>query len=303
MRPTESQHAAMGSEPWGPGRTRHRAPAGGRDLRTLREAENFPVALRVLPARLRADLVAVYDVARVIDDLGDEAEGDRTALLTAFAADLEKVWSTGEPTEPVLRRLVPTARRCDLEREPFDRLVRANLQDQAVTSYDTFDDLREYCTLSADPVGRIVLRIFGVRSERADELSDRVCTGLQVLEHLQDVAEDRRAGRVYLPRDDMDRFDVTESDLDAATTGDPLRSLLEFETGRALNLLGAGRELLGLLPRGWARIAVAGFVGGGRGAADSLIRARFDVLGGKPRVRRRDVARRLAGELIGRGGR
>lgn len=278
-------------------------PSVDRDLRALRGAENFPVALRVLPARLRSDLVAVYDVARVIDDLGDEAAGDRTALLHAFGAELDLVWKTGEPTEPVLRALVATVRRCGLEQEPFDRLVQANLQDQVVTSYRSIEDLQRYCTLSADPVGRIVLGVFGVRSERAVELSDRVCTGLQFLEHWQDVAEDRRAGRVYLPTEDLERFGVPESDLDATTTSEPLRKLLAFETARAVELLGSGRDLLRLLPRGWARLAVAGFVGGGRAAADSLTRARFDVMGGKPRVRRRDVARHLGTELIGRGGR
>src|SRR2546423_13690535 len=126
----------------------------GRMLSRKRRAENFPVALRLLPRRLRADLIAVYGFARVVDDLGDEAPGDRIALLEDFRADVASVWETGRPEHPVLRQLVPTVAAHGLDREPFDRLVRANLVDQRVHRYATYAQLREYCTLSADPVGR-----------------------------------------------------------------------------------------------------------------------------------------------------
>src|SRR5437764_5871319 len=166
------------------------AHPSGRMLDRKRHAENFPVALRLLPRRLRADLIAVYGFARVVDDLGDEAPGDGAALLEAFRADVASVWETGRPEHPVLRQLVPTVAAHGLDREPFDRLVRANLVDQRVHRYATYAQLREYCTLSADPVGRIVLAVFGVADPVATELSDRVCTALQLIEHWQDVAED-----------------------------------------------------------------------------------------------------------------
>lgn len=113
-----------------------------RALRRKQRAENFPVALRALPRQLRADLVAVYDVARVIDDLGDQVTGDRTALLTKFGADLATIWETGQPDHPVLRRLVPTVRVRALDHEPFERLVKANLADQRVDRYATYTQLR-----------------------------------------------------------------------------------------------------------------------------------------------------------------
>ena len=258
-----------------------------------RHAENFPVALRLLPRRLRADLIAVYGFARVVDDLGDEAPGDRIALLEAFRADVESVWETGRPEHPVLRQLVPTVVARGLDREPFDRLVRANLVDQRVHRYATYAQLREYCTLSADPVGRIVLGVFGVahRTELT-ELSDRVCTALQLIEHWQDVAEDRRAGRVYLPQEDLAALGVTEAELDARVASPALRRLMAFEVDRAAELLASGAPLLGLL-HGWARLAVAGYVAGGRAAVDALRRCGGDVLGGPPRPRRRDVGRHL----------
>jgi len=262
-------------------------------LRDQQRAENFPVALRVLPRRFRDHLESVYGFARTVDDLGDKAAGDRLAQLDVFAADLATIWAGGTPQSPVLVRLAGTVAARDLPAEPFQRLVEANRQDQRVTAYATFDDLRQYCTLSADPVGRIVLGVFGAPTAHRVAWSDAVCTGLQLVEHWQDVAEDRRAGRIYLPADDMARFGVTPADLDAAVTPPALRRLLAFETDRAAGLLNDGRLLVGDL-RGWARLAVAGFVAGGMATVDALRRADFDVLSATPRPRRRDVLRHLA---------
>jgi len=270
-------------------------------LERKRRAENFPVALRLLPRKLRADLIAVYGFARTVDDLGDEAAGNRTALLEAFRTDLVSVWTTGRPTHPVLQQLVPTVAARGLDREPFDRLVQANLVDQRVHRYATYGQLRQYCTLSADPVGRIVLGVFGL-ADRTEltELSDRVCTALQLIEHWQDVAEDRRAGRVYLPQEDLAAYGVSEAELDGAPAAGPaggsvspaLRELMSFEITRAAELLDSGAPLVGML-RGWARLAVAGYVAGGRAALDALRRADGDVLAGPPRPRRRDVLHHL----------
>jgi squalene synthase HpnC len=269
-----------------------------------RHTENFPVALRLLPRALRADLIAVYDVVRVIDDLGDDAESDRVALLEQFRADLAAVWDTERspdqlPQHPVLVRLIPTVQARGLELAPFDRLVQANLLDQRVHRYATYAQLRGYCALSADPVGRIVLGLFGVSDPVTTELSDRVCTALQLIEHCQDVAEDRRAGRIYLPQEDLTAFGVTEPELDAASASPALRRLMAFQITRAARLLDSGAPLVGLL-RGWARLAVAGYVAGGRAALDALRRAGGDVLGGPPRPRRRDLLRHLLLALRGR---
>ena len=259
-------------------------------LRAKEHTENFPVAMRVLPARYRQHLTAVYGVVRTIDDLGDEASGDRLAKLDAFAADLRLVWQGGTPAAAVLRALVPTVRACALEPEPFLNLIEANRQDQRVGIYETYDDLRGYCRISAQPIGCLVLSLFGASSPSRVELSDRICDALQLVEHWQDVAEDRRAGRVYLPQEDLRRFGVAATDLDAAPTPAPVRQLMAFETGRAAELLASGAPLVGEL-RGWARLAVAGYVAGGLAAIDALRRTQWDVLSGAPAARHRDVAR------------
>ncbi len=275
---------------------------GEAQLRAKERAENFPVALRVLPRRARSHLIAIYDVVRVIDDLGDEADGDRTAQLKAFADDMALVWAGGTPRAGVLRRLVPTVRATGLPRELFDRMVSANLRDQRVSEYQTYPDLLGYCALSANPVGRMVLGVFGVTDARAGELSDRVCTALQLVEHWQDVAEDRGKGRVYLPREDLARYGVASSDLDAPVAPPALRRLMAFETERAAALLDSGVPLVGML-RGWARLAVAGYVAGGRAAVDALRRAGGEVLSATPRTRKRDVLRHLPRLLLTRSSR
>ncbi|WP_306995072.1 squalene synthase HpnC [Amycolatopsis thermophila] len=281
------------------------APPGSRTdadraLREKQQAENFPVALRILPRDLRHDLGAIYRVARVIDDLGDESAGssaDRTAGLLRFQSDLERTFRGDEPHERVLRDLLPAIRRRDLEAGPFNRLVRANLQDQRVGRYATQAELEEYCVLSADPVGRLVLRVFGVRDREAERLSDRVCTALQLIEHCQDVAEDRRNGRIYLPQAALAAFGATEADLDAPTANRAVRLTVAAQTARALDLLTTGAALLDRL-HGWARLAVAGYVAGGLATLDALRRARWDVLAGTPRPRKTDVLAHLIALLV-----
>ncbi len=278
-------------------------PPPDAELRAKERAENFPVAMRVLPSRYRVHLGAIYDVVRTIDDLGDQASGDRLAQLDEFAADLARIWQGAAPPPGVLARLVPTVEAYDLTPEPFLNLIEANRQDQRISGYETYQDLLGYCRLSAQPVGRLVLSVFGAGTPENVALSDRVCDALQLVEHWQDVAEDRRAGRIYLPREDMRRFAVNPEDLDGGSAGEPLRRLIAFEAGRAGALLDSGAALVGRL-RGWARLAVAGYVAGGRAALDSLRRSGGDVLAATPTPRRPDVVRHALVLLIrGRGGR
>ena len=245
-----------------------------------REAgENFPVALRLLPARHREHLHAVYGYARTVDELGDSFAGDREAALLRLREETRSIWQGATPITPVLRRLAGTVHDCALSQQPFLDLIEANLRDQRVHRYQTFEDLVGYCRLSADPVGRIVLELFGRSTPARAALSDRVCTGLQLVEHLQDVAEDRRAGRVYLPQDSLQRYGVAETDLDAASASASaaLRHCVLAETDRAAQWLTEGSALVGELT-GWARVAVAGFVAGGLATVAALRAVDGDVL-------------------------
>jgi squalene synthase HpnC len=244
----------------------------------------------MLPGRYRRHLAAVYGFARSADDMGDEAPAaQRLGLLDELAADVGRLYGGKEPRLAAVRALAPAVAECRIPQQPFLDLIAANRQDQVVTRYPTFGDLLAYCRLSANPVGRIVLHVFGVATHERQALSDRVCTALQLAEHWQDVAEDLRAGRIYLPAEDMDRFGCTEAGLAAANAGPELRALLAFETGRARALLDAGAPIVGTL-RGAARAAVAGYVAGGRAALAAITGCRYDVLAATPRPRKRRVA-------------
>jgi squalene synthase HpnC len=258
----------------GPRRPLHRAVD---DVAAQQGGENFPVALRLLPREPRAHLQSIYGYARFVDDLGDEAPGDRDALLDAVDAELDLIYAGRRPTLPVLAALAPTIAVRKLPAQPFRDLVAANRMDQKVDRYPTWDDLVAYCALSANPVGALVLHVADAATPELLALSDQVCTALQVVEHLQDIGEDRRAGRVYLPQADLATYGVPEVDLAAGSASPALRGLVAYETRRAVDLLAAGRPLVAGL-HGWAKVAVAGYVGGGLAAAAGIRRAHFDTL-------------------------
>ncbi|MFI5694555.1 squalene synthase HpnC [Kribbella sp. NPDC051586] len=266
--------------------------ASHRQLGRREHTENFPVALKFLPAAHRESLHAVYGYARTVDELGDSYAGDRTAALRAFAVDLDRIWAGDEPEHPVLRRLCPIVRRHELTADPFHRLIKANLQDQTVTRYRTFEELVGYCRLSADPVGRLVLGVFDVNDPETERLSDLVCTALQLVEHWQDVGEDRRAGRIYVPQADLTTYGVAEADLDRDRATRQLRDLMTFETARAAKMLDEGAAIIGRL-RGWARVSVAGFVAGGQATVRALRRTGGDVLARQAQPSKVDTVRLL----------
>lgn len=272
--------------------------------------ENFPVASRVLPRYARAHLLAIYGFARLVDELGDapaagrapaDAAAARLAALDWLERELERAFggeaaSSPEGEHPLLVRLQPTLKACALTREPFLRLIEANRLDQRVSRYQTWEQLRGYCVLSADPVGELVLAVLGLATPARIALSNSICTALQLVEHCQDVAEDLERGRVYLPAEDLERFGADEADLRGAHASAPLRETLAFEVDRARGLLAAGAPLIAQL-RGRPRLAVAAFAAGGRAALDAIERARYDVLAGPPRATRRQRALALVATL------
>ena len=258
--------------------------------------ENFPVALRLLPRAVQGHLRAIYGYARLVDNLGDEYPGDRLAALDWVEAQLDGLFA-GAPRHEAFVRLAPTVEQFGLDRGPFDGLLAANRLDQHKASYADFDELMEYCELSANPVGHLVLAVFEAATPDRLDASDQVCSGLQVLEHLQDVGEDAANGRVYLPADDMDRFGVDAEDLGAPVASASLRGLVAYEASRARAMLEGGRGLVASL-RGPARLAVAGFVAGGLANLDALEAAGFEVLSRTRKAGPARVLGRLAGVYL-----
>ena len=247
--------------------------------------ENFPVASVLFPRRLRPHLRAVYGFARLVDILGDELDADRPAALDELERQVTACYE-GTPEWPVMRVLQPTIREFGLPREPFLRLIEANRMDQRISEYETWDDLKEYCRHSADPVGRLVLGLLRLDSEpELVRASDDVCTGLQLVNFLQDVPRDLELGRIYLPAEDRRRFEVSELDRPSSQ----LVALLRFEAARARTLLSAGRLLQdrigGRIGRG-----VGLFARGGLAALDALESAHWDVFTQRPRPSRTRLA-------------
>jgi squalene synthase HpnC len=269
------------------------------DVLVNASGENFPVALKMIPARHRSHLFALYCFARFTDDLGDQAKaaGEDTStfrlkLLDDLEADIDRIYSCEQPLTPALLPLAETVRARDIPQGPLNALIQANRQDQLVTRYPTYQDLEQYCTLSANPVGQVVLYIFGAATPERIEQSDMICTALQLVEHWQDVAEDYADGRIYLPQEDMVRYGVTEQDLAGTFANAKVKELIRFEVARAKRILDDGAPLVGTL-RGAARVAVAGYVAGGRAALAAVERHGYDVLASTPKPRKPTLLRKL----------
>ena len=259
--------------------------------------ENFAVAPRWLPSRLREDLLAIYGFARLVDEIGDAEPAERSRLLDEVSEDLTRAFA-GQALHPLLQRLAPTLRRHALPRAPFERLIEANRR-EGPRQLATWDELMRYCALSANPVGELVLRIFAHAGARELALSDAICSALQVIEHCQDVAEDLGRGRVYLPAEDLAAMRCDASQLGRAPAPAALRAVIALEIGRARALLQAAPALVGSL-RGFARLAVAGFAAGGLAAGDALEAAGWDPSARDSRGTRRRRARHTAALLLAR---
>ena len=258
-------------------------------------SENFPVASILAPREARPHLRAIYGFARLVDNLGDEVDAaQRLALLDELELEL-----AGPPRTEIMRRVHATIAACELPREPFARLIEANRIDQRTSRYETWEDVKEYCAYSADPVGRLVLGVYGEsRNAPLVALSDNVCTGLQLVNFLQDPPRDLALGRVYLPQESLRRFHVADEEL-AGPRSERLVALLRFEAGRARGLLASGFPLADALGSERGR-SVALFARGGLAALTALEHAGWDVFTRRPAPTRATFAALTLRELLAR---
>lgn len=210
--------------------------------------ENFTVVSWFLPKRLRPHFFALYAFCRWTDDLGDEAEGDRLALLDAWERDLRDCYA-GRRTQPLFAALGAAIDRFDIPPAPFLRLIEANRMDQRITRFETYGDLLRYCEHSAAPVGRMVLYVLGYRDAERQRLSDATCIALQLANFWQDVSVNLAKGRIYIPLEDLRRHGCDERDLHANIARGAFRALMRFEVERARALFAEGRRLEALVDR------------------------------------------------------
>ena len=244
--------------------------------------ENFTVGSWLLPRDKRPHMYAIYAYCRGVDDLGDEYEGNRMDALDAWEEDLERCYY-GTPSHPFMVALQQTIRDFDIPIEPFQMLVKANRMDQTVTRHQTYDDLEHYCQHSANPVGHLVLYLFGYRDKERQVLSDHTCTALQLTNLWQDVARDYEMGRMYLPVEDMERFGYTEDMLSAGEFNPQFRDMMAFEVERARDLFRRGLALVDTVD-GRLKLDVVLFSRGGSRILDAIQKQGYDVLGRRPTI-------------------
>ena len=229
--------------------------------------------------------MAFYGFARLVDEIGDRLPADRPAALDWIETETRSALDQPLDQHPLVASAARAVRDLGTDPAPLFALIEANRRDQFVTRYETFDELLGYCELSANPVGHLVLAALGHDSDLNRRLADHICTGLQLVEHWQDVREDARAGRIYLPAEDLRSFGIDPGQLDGSGVASPaFKALMVFESARARRLLREGAPLIPLV-RGRARFAVAGFWAGGLAALDDIAAKDFDVLSrpAKPR--------------------
>lgn len=252
--------------------------------------ENFPLASWLLPQGLHQHFYNIYAYCRWSDDLGDEVHDPErsVALLAWWRGQLAECYA-GRTWHPVFVALRRTIDEFGIPPRPFEDLVSAFEQDQRVTRYETFDQLRDYCRRSADPVGRLVLYLCRQFNDRNAAWSDSICTGLQLANFWQDVARDLDIGRVYLPREDCRRFGYSEDDLHGRVTNEAFVNLMRFEADRARDWLRGGLPLVAELP-GRLQVDIELFARGGLKILDRIEGIGYRVWQTRPVVSKRDMA-------------
>ena len=266
--------------------------------------ENFHVATFFLPAALRPHFHSVYAFCRTSDDLGDEVADTATAtrLLAQWRAMLHQCFAEPELSRhPVYVALQPTIAACSLPTEPFDDLISAFEQDQSHTHHESLESLEAYSRYSANPVGRLVLLVSGYRSEELFQLSDDICTGLQLANFYQDVVEDDARGRRYIPADAMQRFGVTDEQIHERRFDAEFRVMMQFLVDDERARLTRGHRIVSMVDRDLAA-TLSLFVKGGHAILDAIAAQGYDTLRARPVVTKEAKLRLLGGALLGKIG-
>jgi squalene synthase HpnC len=246
--------------------------------------ENFSVATWFLPRHLKQHFFNVYAYCRISDDLGDEAGSPQQSLLLLdqWEQELDRCYQ-GSPRHPVFVALRETVREIDVPKQPFADLLTAFRQDQSVTRYPTFDDVLHYCHYSANPVGRLVLYVCGYRDNERQQLSDFTCSALQLANFWQDVAVDFAKGRIYLPLEDLRRFNVMEDDIASRRATPGFIEMMRFEVQRARQWFDKGLPLAGKVDSALA-VDIELFSRGGQEILNCIERQGYDVLAKRPAI-------------------
>jgi squalene synthase HpnC len=266
----------------------------------LQHYENFHVASRFLPKQYRAHFYSIYAYCRVSDDLGDEV-GDAEeslALLDYWQHELDECYR-GRPLHPVFVALAETIGACNIPKQLFDDLLVAFRQDQRVSRYANLDEVLKYCRYSANPVGRLVLYLWGYRDEERGQLADSICTALQLANFWQDVREDYQRGRIYIPQNAMSAAGVSEQVIANGIATPQFRELLRGLVEDARRRFLTGKPLLQMVSKDLA-IDLDLFVRGGLEILRAIEAQDYDVLRSRPAISKRRKAALLGRAVMAR---
>lgn len=242
--------------------------------------ENFSIASWFLPRAKRRYLYSIYAFCRHVDELGDSYQGDRLEELDIWQSDFLKCYG-GEPSHPYLIALRDTISKFDIPKEPFLKLIEANRMDQKGNRYVSYANLEDYCLHSAEPVGRLVLYVFGYRDHERQALSDYTCRALQLTNFWQDVSSDLSNGRIYIPLEDMKQFGYSEKDLKKHVLDRRFRELMRFQVNRARHLFSLGAPLVDMV-RDDFKLDLILFTRGGLKVLDAIENLDYDVFSNRP---------------------
>ena len=254
--------------------------------------ENFPVASVLLPMRLRKPIGLIYSFARQADDFADEGEltpEQRLALLDGFRQELDRIRANSAPETPFFVTLKAMIQTHQLPLEPFYDLLDAFSQDVVKSRYETFGEVMDYCRRSANPIGRLLLHLYGKATPRNIGLADAICSSLQIINFLQDVAIDYRKDRIYFPLDEMRKYKIDEQQIADADTSGTWSLFMEFQINRARRLLQSGAPL-GLVLPGRIGLEMRTIIAGGERILHKLHKSRGDMFNQRPVLRPWDWA-------------
>lgn len=258
--------------------------------------ENFPVASILMPKRLRRPVAAIYHFARAADDIADEGDlpnEQRLQQLTAFRDELARIENNATPLTPLFQNLAATIREYELPLQPHYDLLDAFSQDVVKKRYDNYADLLDYCRRSANPVGILMLHLYGEATPVNLAYSDAICSSLQLINFWQDVSKDWAIARIYLPLDEMKQFGVTEEQISQQICNENWRQLMKFQVDRTRRLMRQGAPL-GSVLTGRIGLEMRMIIAGGLRILDKIEAADYDVFRRRPVLRPLDWVIMLA---------
>ena len=245
--------------------------------------ENFPLWSSIYLKNLMPDLSSLYYFCRTVDDYGDLPSRIANKKLSELEKKVDSWYSSNQTISDEYSPLKITIKKYNLEKEGFQKLIYANYKDIRKNRYHTFEEIIDYCSLSANPVGRFILQIFDKKSLELYRLSDSICTGLQITNFLQDVSRDYKLGRIYLPLEDLEIFKVKEDDIANSRCTNNFKKLMEFESKRCWEMFNEGSPLINYL-EGTQKIPISIFIHSGRKILNKIKKRDFEILDNRPTV-------------------